>query len=177
MTLTTRQPDSVWSKSGPIWHWPLDSQIHVETSVPTASYFWVCPLEQDWPNEPAHGMLPYLAVWSVPSKQRAPPLSSVVVWAGNQNNIVLTCKLQNKKRSCLWHDKNWVMLILRFAIRHNDRVLEVTDVKQKALGCDCFVGRRGSTLEYRHKQQEIRFCFHVLRLGDIIKLLTLEMDI
>jgi len=36
-------------------------------------------------------MLPYLTVRSVSSKQSAPPLSSVVVWVGNQNNIMLTC--------------------------------------------------------------------------------------
>jgi hypothetical protein len=90
LALNTWRPDSVWPTSGPIWHRPLDSQVHVKASVPTASYFWVCPLEQDWPTEPAYGMLPSLTVWSESSKQRAPPLSSVVVWAGNQNNIVLT---------------------------------------------------------------------------------------
>jgi len=62
LTLTTRQSDSAWPTSGPIWHWTLDSQVHVKASVPTASYFWVCPLEQDWPTEPAYGMLPYLTV-------------------------------------------------------------------------------------------------------------------
>jgi hypothetical protein len=63
LTLITRQPDSTWLTSGPIWHWPLDSQVHVKASISTASYFWVCPLEQDWPTEPAYGMLPYLTVW------------------------------------------------------------------------------------------------------------------
>ena len=102
LTMTTRQPGSVWPTFGPNWHWPLDSQIHIQASVPTARYFWVCPFEQDWPNVSAYGMSPYLTVWSVCSKQRAPPLSRAVLWVGNQINIVMTCKLQNYRRWCLW---------------------------------------------------------------------------